>query len=174
MRPNHLIKSELENSLRTVYYWFKLDVNVRKERNAIFHVNTKPIYHVRWITRPNTSSTIVLKMNVSTCRDKHHFVYKWVVTHILYGHIEWLSPRLEPWCTWWSIESFGWINSDREVFGNIKCDILSCTQPRDLWRRIVVFCFNRYKLENNLVKLTDFDLTRQFYIYIWQVSVNQR
>ncbi|CAF5180700.1 unnamed protein product, partial [Rotaria magnacalcarata] len=66
LRPNRVIKNlieEFENSLHSADYRFKLDVDVRKERNAIFQVNTKSIFRAHWISRRSAPPTVLLKMN---------------------------------------------------------------------------------------------------------------
>jgi hypothetical protein len=54
LRPNRVVKNlieEFENSLRFVDYRFKLDVHVRKERDAIYQTTTKSIHRAEWLTR---------------------------------------------------------------------------------------------------------------------------
>ena len=73
LHPNRIIKDlieEFENSLRSVDYRFKIDVDIRKQRNAIFQANTKSIYHAEWITRRNAPRTILLKNEWNTCKKR--------------------------------------------------------------------------------------------------------
>ncbi|CAF5031985.1 unnamed protein product, partial [Rotaria sp. Silwood1] len=191
LRPNHSIKNlieEFENSLRTVDYRFKLDVDVRKERNAIFHVNTKSIYRAQWITRPNAPPTILLKMNgVRAQREASFCVQLSRHPHIIrtYGMVE-PTPQdsimlLQEYAPEGSLhdllddqsrvpdeliliemfsqiaDAMAYLAYNRVIHGDLAC------------RNILVFRFNKYKPEDNLVKLTDFGLTRHSSIYM---SVN--
>ncbi|CAF4973293.1 unnamed protein product, partial [Rotaria sp. Silwood1] len=94
LRPNGRIKSlieEFENSLLSVDYRFKLNVDVRKERNAIFRVNFKAIHRAQWITRRNAPPTIILEMNgVRAKREASFCVQLSRHPHIIrtYGMVE--------------------------------------------------------------------------------------
>ncbi|CAF2688637.1 unnamed protein product [Rotaria sp. Silwood2] len=191
LRPNRLIKSlieEFENSLRSVDYRFKLDVDVRKERNAIFHINTKSIFRAHWITRRNAPPTILLKMNgVRAKREASFCVQLSRHPHIIrtYGMVE-PTPQdsimlLQEYAPEGSlhdllddqprvpdemilIEMFSQITDAMTYLAHnhVTHGDLAC-------RNILVFRFNKYKPEDNLVKLTDFGLTRHSSIYL---SVN--
>ncbi|CAF3980631.1 unnamed protein product, partial [Rotaria sordida] len=193
LRPNRIIKSlieEFENSLRSADYRFKLDVDVRKEGRAIFQVNTKSIFRAHWITRRNAPPTILLKMNgVRAKREASFCVQLSRHPHIIrtYGMIE-PTPQdsvmlLQEYAPEGSlhdllddqprvpdemilIEMFSQITDamaylayNRVTHGDLAC------------RNILVFRFNKYKPEDNLVKLTDFGLTRHSSIYL---SVNNQ
>ena len=191
LRPNRMIKDlieEFENSLHSVDYRFTLDVHIRKERNAIFHANTKSIYHAQWITRRNAPPTILLKMSsVRAKREASFCVQLSRHPHIIrtYGMVE-PAPQdsimlLQEYAREGNlhdliddqprvpdeiilIEMFSQITDamtylayNHVVHGDLAC------------RNILVFRFDKDKPENNLVKLTDFGLTRHSSIY---VSVN--
>ncbi|CAF3464687.1 unnamed protein product [Rotaria sp. Silwood1] len=188
LRSNGRIKSlieEFENSLHSVDYRFKLNVDVRKEGKAIFRVNFKSIYHAQWITRRNAPPTIILEMNgVRAKREASFCVQLSRHPHIIrtYGMVE-PTPQdsimlLQEYAPEGSlhdllddqprvpdemilIEMFSQITDamtylayNRVTHGDLAC------------RNILVFRFNKYKPEDNLVKLTDFGLTRHSSIYL--------
>jgi serine/threonine protein kinase len=191
LRPNHAIKGlieEFENSLRTSDYRFKLDVDIRKEPIPMFRVSTKAIYRAEWITRRNAPPTIVLKINgVQAKREASFCVQLSRHPHVIrtYGMVEPASQDsimlLQEYAPQGSlhdlldeqprvpdelvlIEMFSqvadamtYLAHNRVIHGDLAC------------RNILVFRFNKYKPEDNLVKLTDFGLTRHSSIY---VSVN--
>ncbi|CAF1052193.1 unnamed protein product [Rotaria magnacalcarata] len=188
LRPNRVIKNlieEFENSLHSADYRFKLDVDVRKERNAIFQVNTKSIFRAHWISRRSAPPTVLLKMNgIRAKREASFCVQLSRHPHIIrtYGVVE-PTPQdtimlLQEYAPEGSlhnllddvsrvpdelilIEMFSQIADamtylayNRVTHGDLAC------------RNILVFRFDKYNPENNLVKLTDFGLTRHSSIYI--------
>jgi serine/threonine protein kinase len=191
LRPNRIIKSlieEFENSLRSVDYRFTLDVDVRKDGKAIFRINTKCIHRAKWITRQNAPPTILLTISGMRAKREASFCVQLSRhPHIVrtYGMVE-PTPQdsimlLQEYAPERSlhdllddqprvpdemilIEMFSQITDamaylayNRVTHGDLAC------------RNILIFRFNKYKPEDNLVKLSDFGLTRHSSIYL---SVN--
>lgn len=188
LRPNRLIKNlieEFENSLHAADHRFKLDVDVWKERNAIFQTNTKTIYKTHWITHSNAPPTILLKMNgVRAKREASFCVQLSRHPHIIrtYGIVE-PTPQdtimlLQEYAPEGSLhnllDDLSRIPDELiliEIFSQISDAMTYLAYNRvthgDLaCRNILVFRFDKYHPESNLVKLTDFGLTRHSSIYV--------
>ena len=188
--PNYVIKKAIdrfENSLREKHFLYTLDVDVKKKRGRpLFQTSGKTIYHAEWLPNNDDQPDIVLLKIDGARADKEASFYVDLSRHPhivrTYGFVredadrnsimllqeyasegslyelvsEWKTPLEEKVLMeifLQIISAMSYLALNNVVHGDLAC------------RNVLVFRFDENSPRNNVVKVTDFGLSRHSRIY---------
>lgn len=188
LRTNFMVKKMIEElrsapQLQHAQYQFQLDVDIRKTRTKpLFQGFGKSIYEVEWINR-NGPAILLLKIDGTKAnREASFYVQLSCHPHIVrtFGLVQ-CNPGstmlLQECATHGDLSELFRENGFRpteqvlwKIFEQI-CDAMICLADNGIvhgnlaCRNVLVFQFNPNEPKENLIKLTDFGLTRGSTVY---------
>jgi serine/threonine protein kinase len=186
LRPNHTVKQlidEFKMSSSQKHFLFKLNIDIKKtEKRPIFQAPGKTIYKAEWIAKPGPPIVLLKIEGAKANQEASFYVPLGSHPHIVhtYGMVENDSNSLmliQEYATEGDLAELLRENEFQpsqsvllEIFLQIIDAMISLANfgivHGDLaCRNVLVFRFNPSKPEENLVKLTDFGLTRASKLY---------
>ncbi|CAF0877587.1 unnamed protein product [Didymodactylos carnosus] len=192
LRPNHTVKKLIEGfeiNSRQKHYQFKLGEDVKKARRPLYQAFGKAIYEAEWIRQTNGPKFILLQIDGARARKEAAFYvelsrHPYIVR--TYGLVQQQQNNLteddsvmllQEYATEGSLYNFLREQSSvleeltlSEIFlqiadamaflahNNVVHGDLAC-------RNVLVFRYDEHEPKHNLVKLTDFGLSRYSTIY---------
>ncbi|CAF1180933.1 unnamed protein product [Rotaria sp. Silwood1] len=186
LRPNHTVKQlidEFTSSSSQKHFLFKYGIDIRKaERRAIFQAPGKIIYKAEWISKRGPPVVLLKIDGAKASREASYYVQLGCHPHIVhtYGMVENDTNSLmlvQEYATEGDLAELLKENEFRpsqlvllEIFLQIIDAMIYLADygivHGDLaCRNVLVFRFNDADPQQNLVKLTDFGLTRASTLY---------
>ncbi|CAF0983740.1 unnamed protein product [Rotaria sordida] len=186
LRPNHTVKQlidEFKSSSSQKHFLFKFGVDIKKaERRAIFQAPGKAIYRAEWISKPGPAVVLLKIDGAKASREASYYVQLGCHPHIVhtYGMVENDANSLmlvQEYASEGDLAELLRENEFRpsqsvllEIFLQIIDAMVYLADygivHGDLaCRNVLVFRFNDVDPQQNLVKLTDFGLTRASTLY---------
>jgi len=186
LRPNHTVKQlidEFQSSSSQKHFLFKLNVDIKKaKRKAIFQAPGKSIYEAEWIVKRGPPVVLLKIEGAKAQREASFYVQLGCHPHIVhtYGMVEHDLNSLmlvQEYATEGDLAELLKGNEFRpsqsvllEIFLQIIGAMIYLADygivHGDLaCRNVLVFRFNDSDPQQNLVKLTDFGLTRASSLY---------
>ncbi|CAF1596128.1 unnamed protein product, partial [Didymodactylos carnosus] len=197
LRLNLQVKKMVEEFERTIqqkHYRFKLNVDIKKGRKTLFQAGCKVLFEAEWLRKLEGPKIVLLKIfDTRPDREASFYVELSRHQHILrtYGLVEQDPPDLDsvmllqeyaPEGSLFELledqksvphesilfemfiqiaDAMSFLAYNRIIHGDLAC------------RNILVFRFDEMNPKNNLVKVTDFGLSRATSIYS-PISANSR
>jgi serine/threonine protein kinase len=182
LRPNHTVKKMIDEFTSTSiqkHYIFKLDVDIRKtKRRPIFQAPGKAIYEAEWIAKVGPPVVLLRIDGAKASRETSFYVKLGCHPHIVhtFGMIENYASSVtlvQEYATEGDLSEL--LRENREFHPSISVlveiflqitDAMICLANNGIvhgdlaCRNVLVFRFNSSEPQENLVKLTDFGLTR--------------
>ncbi|CAF1619816.1 unnamed protein product, partial [Didymodactylos carnosus] len=189
IRPNHVVKAlvdEFETTMKKKNYQFKLDVDVRKaSRQPLFSAYGKYVYKAEWLIKNNGPQIILMKINGARAEEEAKFYVELTQhRHIVrtFGFVE-DNPQksadtnnsimlLQEYAPEGNLFEFLQDQDSLpketvlcEIFAQIA-DAMAFLAQKDIvhgdlaCRNVLVFRFDKNDPRFNIVKLTDFGLSR--------------
>ncbi|CAF1547480.1 unnamed protein product, partial [Rotaria sordida] len=189
LRPNYAIKkvvADFENNIQSKDYKFKMGIDVRRDKRALFQSFGKRIYKADWITQEQRPPVIILQIEGARAQKEASFYVKLSRhSHIVrtYGLVEDVVPSttsvmlLQEYASEGSLYELLAYQQElpndkilKEIFIQISDAMTFLTLNQivhgDLaCRNVLVFRFDPNEAKRNYVKLTDFGLSRFSSIY---------
>jgi serine/threonine protein kinase len=188
LRTNYAVKKMIEElksveQLPLTKYQFQLDVDIRKTKpKPLYQAPGKSVYEVEWINR-NGPPIILLKIDGAKAkREAWFYVQLSCHPHIVRtfgtvqsnsGSVMLLQESAPHGDLAEQLRENGFKPNEavlREIFKHI-CDAMICLADNEIvhgdlaCRNVLVFSSNSVEPKANLVKLTDFGLTRESKLY---------
>lgn len=186
LRPNHIVKKIIDDFTSTALqkqYRFQLDIDIRKtKRRPLFQAPGKTIYEAEWISKPGPPIVLLKIDGAKARREASFYVQLGCHPHIVrtYGMLEDASNAVtlvQEYATEGDLfellreNQFQPLNAVLlEIFIQVA-DAMICLADNGIvhgdlaCRNVLVFRFNNEDPQANLVKLTDFGLTRASTLY---------
>jgi serine/threonine protein kinase len=186
LRPNHIIKQlidEFQSTILQKHFVFKLDVDIKKtKKRPIFQAPGKTIYEAEWLVKRGPPVVLLKIEGAKACREASYYVQLGCHPHIVhtYGMAQNESNSLmlvQEYATEGDLAELLKEKEFRpsqpvliEIFLQIIDAMIYLVEygivHGDLaCRNVLVFRFNHSEPQENLVKLTDFGLTRASSLY---------
>ncbi|CAF1003096.1 unnamed protein product [Adineta steineri] len=186
LRPNHTVKQfvdEFQSTSLQKHYRFKLDVDIRKaKRQPIFEAPGKVIFEGQWIVKSGPPVVLLNIEGAKARQEASYYVRLGSHPHVVhtYGIVENDNNRLILAQEYATEGNLGRLLKDGDfqpsqavllaIFLQI-IDAMTYLAEYDIvhgdlaCRNVLVFRFNNSDATQNLVKLTDFGLTRASTLY---------
>jgi len=186
LRPNYIVKKMLEefqSSMVKKHYHFELNVDIRKTKTRpMFQAPGKTIYEAEWISRAGPPIVLLKIDGAKARREAEFYVQLGCHPHIVrtYGMLESEPNTLTLVQEFASEGDLSELLREKhfrpspsvllELFIQIA-DAMVCLADNHIihgdlaCRNVLVFRMNKFEPKENLVKLTDFGLTRASTLY---------
>jgi len=186
LRPNYIVKKMLEefqSSMVKKHYHFELNVDIRKTKTRpMFQTPGKTIYEAEWISRAGPPIVLLKIDGAKARREAEFYVQLGCHPHIVrtYGMLESEPNTLTLVQEFASEGDLSELLREKhfrpspsvllELFIQIA-DAMVCLADNHIihgdlaCRNVLVFRMNNFEPKENLVKLTDFGLTRASTLY---------
>jgi len=186
LRPNYIVKKMLEefqSSMVKKHYHFELNVDIRKTKTRpMFQTPGKTIYEAEWISRAGPPIVLLKIDGAKARREAEFYVQLGCHPHIVrtYGMLESEPNTLTLVQEFASEGDLSELLREKhfrpspsvllELFIQIA-DAMVCLADNHIihgdlaCRNVLVFRMNKFEPKENLVKLTDFGLTRASTLY---------